>query len=172
MDVSDGRRVKPTAYVETSVVSYLTARPSRDVVIAAYQEITREWWRDAPDEFQLVASELVIAEAGAGDPDAASARLQALESVALVSATAEAETLARKLIDAGAVPHHAAADAAHIAVAVANGVNYLVTWNFRHIANAAMRTGIERVCRQAGYEPPVICPPNELLEADDANDPD
>ena len=164
--------MKPTAYVETSVVSYLTARPSRNIVIAAYQEITREWWRDAPDGFQLVASELVITEAGAGDPDAARARLEALESVTLIGATPEAETLTRKLIDAGAVPHHAAADAAHIAVAVANGVNYLVTWNFRHIANAAMRTRIERVCRQAGYDPPVICTPNELLETDGANDSD
>ena len=162
--------MKPTAYIETSVVSYLTARPSRDVVVAAYQEVTREWWRDAPDRFQLVASELVIAEAGAGDPDAARARLDALESISLVGFTAEAETLARNLLDTGAVPRRAAADAAHIAVAVANGVNYLVTWNFRHIANAAMRAGIEAVCRRAGFEPPVICAPNELLEADDGND--
>ena len=164
--------MKPTAYIETSVVSYLTARPSRDLVIAAYQEITREWWRDAANEFQLVASELVIAEAGAGDPDAAQARLQALESITLIDATAEAESLATRLLDMGAVPQQAAADAAHVAIAVANGVEYLVTWNFRHIANAAMRTRIERVCRQVGFEPPVICAPNELLETDDANDSD
>ena len=166
--------MRPTAYIETSVVSYLTARPSRDLVIAAYQEITREWWRDAASEFQLVASELVIAEAGAGDPNTAQARLQALESITLINATAEAESLATRLLDMGAVPQQAAADAAHIAIAiaVANGVEYLVTWNFRHIANAAMRGRIERVCPQAGFEPPVICAPNELLEIDDANDSD
>ena len=162
--------MKPTVYIETSVVSHLTARPSRDVVVAAYQEITRDWWRDAPDRFDLAASALVMAEAGAGDPDAARSRLAALEAVTLLDATADAENLARELLDFGAVPRRAAADAAHIAIAVTNGVDYLVTSNFRHIANAAMRLGIEHVCRRAGYEPPVICTPNELLETDHAND--
>ena len=159
--------MRPTAYIETSVVSYLTARPSRDVVIAAYQEITREWWRDAPDRFDLVASALVVAEARAGDPDAARIRLEALESVALLDATPDAENLANSLVGTGAVPRRAADDAAHIAIAVTNGVDFLVTWNFRHIANAAMRARIEQVCRQMGYEPPVICTPSELMEAND-----
>ena len=154
--------MKPAAYIETSVISYLAARPSRDVVVAAYQEVTREWWRDAPDRFDLVASELVVTESAAGDTDAARARLQVLESVTLVNVTDESEELTRLLLDLGAVPRQAAADAAHIAIAVTNGVDYLVTWNFRHIANATMRLQIERVCRQAGYEPPVICTPNEL----------
>ncbi len=162
----------PTAYVETSVVSYLTARPSRDVVTAAYQAVTRDWWRLAPDKFQLVASALVISEAGAGDPDAARARLEALESVTLLEATLEAERLAGTLLDSGAIPRRAAGDAAHIAVAAANGADYLVTWNFRHIANAAMRSQIERACRQAGFEPPVICTPNELMEAGHGDDAD
>ena len=164
--------MRPLAYIETSVVSYLTARPSRDVVIAAYQEITREWWRDAPDRFDLVASALVVAEARAGDPDAARIRLEALEAVTLLDATPDAENLANALVEAGAVPRQAADDAAHIAIAVTNGVDFLVTWNFRHIANAAMRARIERVCRGAGYEPPVICTPNELMEANDGNAPD
>ena len=155
---------KPIAYIETSVVSYLTARPSRDVVVAAYQEITREWWRDAADRFDLVASALVVAEAGAGDADAARTRLDVLETLTLLDATAEAEELARSLLDLGMVPRVAAEDATHIAIAVTNGVDFLVTWNFRHIANAAMRSGIEQACRRAGYSPPVICAPNELLE--------
>ena len=129
-----------TAYIETSVVSYLTARPSRDVVIAAYQEITREWWREASDRYDLVASALVVAEARAGDPDAARIRIEALEAVTLLDATPDAEILAHALVETGAVPRHAADDAAHIAIAVTNGVDFLVTWNFRHIANAAMRT--------------------------------
>ena len=141
--------MNPTAYIETSVVSYLTAWPSRDVVIAAYQQVTREWWRTAGYRFDLVASELVVAEAGAGDVDAAE--------------------LTQRLLDVGAVPHNAAEDAAHIAIAVTNGIDYLVTWNFRHIANAAMRSRIERVCRLAGYEPVVICTPNELMEPDHAD---
>ena len=135
---------KPTAYIETSVVSYLTARPSRDVVVAAYQEITREWWRDAADRFDLVASALVVAEAGAGDTNAARARLDVLETLILLDATAEAEELARSLLDLGTVPRVAAEDAAHIAIAVTNGVDFPVTWNFRHIANAVMRAGCPR----------------------------
>ena len=162
--------MSPTAYVETSVVSYLTARPSRDVVIAAYQSVTRDWWRLAADKFQLVASALVISKASAGDPDAARARLEALETVTLLDATTEAERLAQTLHDTGALPRRAAGDAVHIAVAAANGADYLVTWNFRHIANATMRWQIERACRQAGYEPPVICTPSELMEAGHGND--
>lgn len=164
--------MQPTAYIETSLISYLTARPSRDVVVAAYQEITRQWWQDAPERFDLVASELVVTEAGAGNADAARARLAMLESVTLLNTTKNSEALTRLLLDLGAVPHEAAADAAHIAIAVTNGVDYLVTWNFRHIANAAMRSRIELVCRQAGYEPSVICTPNELMETDRADDTD
>lgn len=96
----------------------------------------------------------------------------ALEGVSLVDATPDAEELARELLVLGALPRQAADDAAHIAIAVTNGVDYLVTWNFRHIANAAMRARIERVCRQSGYEPPVICTPNELMEADRADNAD
>ena len=158
--------MNPIAYIETSVLSYLTSRPSRDVVVTAYQQVTREWWRGAPDRFHLVASELVVAEASAGDEAVARARLAALEAVTLLDATEDAANLTQKLLDLGAVPRTAAEDAAHIAIAVTNGVHYLVTWNFRHIANAAMRSRIERVCRQSGYEPPIICTPNELMEPD------
>ena len=162
--------MKPIAYIETSVVSYLTARQSRDVVVAAYQEVTRQWWLTASARFELVASALVATESGAGDMHAARARLEILEAVTLLNVTENSEELTRLLLDHGAVPREAAADAAHIAISVANGVDYLVTWNFRHIANAAMRSRIELVCRQAGYEPPVICTPNELMETDHADD--
>jgi len=160
--------MKPTAYIETTVISYLTAWPSRDVVIAGHQQITREWWQTAADRFELVASQLVVDEASAGDPDAASERLAALNSVTLLDATDEALELARQLIEAGAIPEKAAEDAAHIAVAVTNGVEFMVTWNCRHIANASMRSRIESVCRNAGYEPAIICTPDELMEPNDA----
>ncbi|NOY42993.1 MAG: type II toxin-antitoxin system VapC family toxin [Planctomycetes bacterium] len=162
--------MNPKAYIETTVVSYLTARPSRDVVIAGYQQTTRDWWRNAADRFELVASELVINEAGAGDADAARDRLTALASVTLLDATEEAAELAQQLIESGAIPRKAAEDAAHIAIAVTNGVDYLVTWNCRHIANATTRFQIERVCRNAGYEPTIICTPAELMEPDDENE--
>ena len=105
--------MNPTAYIETSVVSYLTSGSFRDVVLTAYQQVTREWWRNARDRFDLVASELVIAEASAGDEDAARARLAALEAVTLLDATEDAANLTQKLLDLGAVPHAAAEDTAH-----------------------------------------------------------
>lgn len=162
--------MKPKVYIETSVVSYLTARPSRDVVVAGHQQTTNDWWQDAADRFELVASELVLNEAGAGDADAARDRLEALESVALLDATEEAAELAQKLVDFGAIPEKAAGDAGHIAIAVTNGVDYLVTWNFRHIANATIRSRIERACRNAGYEPTIICTPDELMEPENEKD--
>lgn len=162
--------MKPKAYIETTVISYLTAWPSRDVVIAGHQQITRDWWRTAADRFELVASELVLAEAGAGDPDAARDRLAALASVTLLDATEEALELATQLLDSGAIPKKAAEDASHIAIAVTNGVEYLVTWNCRHIANATMRSQIELACRNAGFEPAIICTPDELMEPENDNE--
>ena len=143
---------KPSVYVETSIVSYLTARPSRDLIIAAQQAMTREWWLDAPERFILVASELVLTEAAAGDTDAAGARLTALEVVTRLDTTEDAAALTRRLLELGAFPREAAADAAHVSVAATNRVDYLLTWNLRHIASAAARSRIERACRKAGYE--------------------
>lgn len=120
--------MRSVAYVEASVVSYLTSRPSRDVVIVARQQVTREWWRTAQERFHLTASELVIREARQGDPNAARARLTRLEGVTLLDATAGAERLARELVSSGVVPPTAPVDAAHIAIATANRVHYLVTW--------------------------------------------
>ena len=164
--------MKPIVYIETSVISYLIARPSRDVVVAAYQEVTREWWRMATGRFEVVASELVVTEAEAGDKDAARERLETLKAATLLNVTEEAEELTQLLLALGAVPRQAAADAAHIAIAATNGADYLITWNFRHIANAAMRSTIEQACRQAGYQPPVICTPSELMEVDHESDND
>ena len=159
--------MKPKVYVETTVVSYLAARPSRDVVIAAHQQVTRDWLEACVDRFELVASELVVQEASAGDPEAARERLDVLEAVTLLEASEEALTLARQLVQRGAVTKTSAEDALHIAIAATGGIDYLVTWNCRHIANAAMRSQIEETCRLAGYEPPIICTPEELLEAEE-----
>lgn len=161
---------KPSVYVETSIVSYLTARPSRDLIIAAQQTITRDWWRGATERFVLVASELVFTEAAAGDSEAARARLTALEVVTRLETTEDATALTRRLLELGAFPPAAAADAAHVGIAATNRVDYLLTWNLRHIANAAVRPRIERACRKAGHEPPVICTPIELMEEHDDGD--
>lgn len=156
--------MKPKIYIETSVVSYLTARPSRDLIIAANQQITQEWWQVRRSEFDLYVSQMVVQEASVGDPTAAEQRLQVLDETPLLELTEEAVTFAEKLVQEGALPPNAVEDALHIAVAALNGMDYLLTWNFKHLANATMRYRIEQVCRQMGYEPPIICTPQELLE--------
>jgi predicted nucleic acid-binding protein len=156
--------MKPKVYIETTVISYLTARPSRDVVVAGHQQTTREWWRTCRDRFDLVASQLVLGEAAAGDPEAARERLEVLGELNLLEVTLEASALARHLIESAAIPAKAAQDALHLGLAVTNGVGFLVTWNCRHLANAVLRTKIEETCRAAGYEPVVLCTPEELME--------
>ena len=158
--------MKPTAYVETTVPSYLTAWPSRDVVRAGEQQVTRDWW-ERRSEYELRVSSLVLLECGAGDSDAATLRLAALEGIPVLAQTPEAEELAATLLLEVPLPARAAADALHIAVAAVHGVSFLVTWNCTHIANASLRPRIETLCRRSGYEPPVICTPRELLGEED-----
>ena len=161
---------KPRVYVETSIVSYLTARPARDIVIAGRQQSTRDWWVTASSRFELVISQLVREEAGVGDPDAATARLAAFAPLARLAFPREALALAQRLVDAGAVPRRAAPDAAHVAIAAVHNVEFLATWNFRHIANATARRRIETVRRDSGIEPPVLCTPEELTETEEVDD--
>ena len=156
--------MKAKVYIETTVISYLTARPNRDVVIAGHKKITRDWWQTCRERFDVVASQLVVREASAGDSRAAQERLEKLATLTLLEVTEEAVSLAQELLSTGAVPEKAAEDALHLAIAVTNGVEYLLTWNCKHLANATMRTKIEDVCRAAGYEPVIICTPEELLE--------
>jgi len=151
-------------YIETSVISYLTSRPSRDLVVAGHQQLTQDWWERRSGDFHLVASELVLQEAGVGDEEAAKARLETLADIELLAVSEEAVALAATLVESGSVPKKAAEDALHIAVSVINGVDYLLTWNCKHLANATMRTSIETVCRGKGYEPSIICTPEELME--------
>ena len=156
--------MKAKVYIETTVISYLTVRPNRDVVIAGHQKITRDWWQTCRERFDVVASQLVVREASAGDSRAAQERLEKLAMLTLLEVTEEAVSLAQELLSTGAVPEKAAEDALHLAIAVTNGVEYLLTWNCKHLANATMRTKIEDVCRSVGYEPVIICTPEELLE--------
>ncbi len=157
---------KPKVYVETSVVSYLTALPSRDLVLAAHQQVTREWWTRR-ERFDLLVSDAVLVEAARGDGAAAARRLAALDGISVLSATEHAQALARQLLDAAAMPRKAAIDAAHVAIAAIHGVEFLLTWNCTHIANAVTRGKIEGVCRQAGFRPPIICTPLELPVEED-----
>lgn len=153
-----------SVYVETTIVSYLTARPSRDLVQRAHQQLTRRWWRTRRLQFDLYVSPPVIQEAAGGDPLRAQKRLAALKAIPVLDATPAAMQLAAALVGPGAIPEPAAMDAAHIAIATVHGLDYLLTWNCAHIANAAIRNSIESICRGAGYEPPILCTPEELME--------
>jgi hypothetical protein len=156
--------VKPRVYLETSVVSYLVGRLSRDVVVLANQELTREWWESRRVEYDLFISEVVIGEAAIGDADLARQRMTICEALPLLAVTNEAERLAPLLLKAAAMAPNAATDALHMAVAAVQGMDYLLSWNCTHIANATIRRAIDRQCRASGYEPPVICTPQELIQ--------
>jgi PIN domain-containing protein len=153
-----------SVYLETTIISYLSARPSRDVVTAAHQQITREWW-ERRNRFDLFVSELVVQEAGAGDAGASVRRLELLQGIPVLSLTRDALELARDLVNIGPLPEKALADALHISISVFSGMDFLVTWNCRHLANAVLRYRIEQICRTKGYNPPIICTPEELMEA-------
>lgn len=158
---------KPTVYLETTVIGYATSRASRDLLVAARQQITREWFASGAHAYQLFVSQIVVREASSGDEEAVRARVALLEGLPLLAVTDAVGSLAEKLVGKGAIPTKAAEDALHIAVAAVHGVDFLLTWNCKHIANAAMRQAIESVCRDADYEPPVICTPEELTNDDE-----
>lgn len=158
---------KESVYIETTVVSYLTAWLSRDLIRAAHQQITQEWWHHRRNDFELFVSAFVINEASAGDTEAAEKRLEALADIALLDVNLDVENLAKKLIAHKALPRKAVTDALHIAVAAVHGINYLLSWNCKHIANAEMQRAIEKVCEEQGYKCPKICTPEELLGGSD-----
>ena len=155
--------MRPRVYIETSIVSYLAARPSRDLVTAAHQQVTHAWWETRRSEFEILASQLVLDEAAAGDAEVARKRLAFPEGVPVLAVDQQVEELAVALIEGVRLPVRAGADAVHIAAAVRHEAHFLLTWNCAHIANARLRPHIERVCREHGYRVPVLCTPDELL---------
>jgi hypothetical protein len=154
---------KPSVYLETTIPSYLTAWRSRDLVTAARQQVTRDWWDTRREAFDLYVSPFVHREVRRGDAEAARLRLEALDGISELAIGEETVVLIDALISALGLPERAVTDAAHIAVAVTGGMDYLLTWNCTHIANASMRDTIERVCFDHGFDVPVICTPDELM---------
>ena len=156
-----------SVYIETTVVGNIAGRLHPDPDVASRQRLTREWWATAPGRYNLVTSQLAFDECGDGDPAAAAERLDVLTNVPLLDESAEAERLAELLIERGAVPASEPRDALHIATAAANGVQFIVTWNFKHILNPHVQFRIAETCREAGYIPPVICTPEQLKATED-----
>ncbi|MCX6591825.1 MAG: type II toxin-antitoxin system VapC family toxin [Acidobacteria bacterium] len=152
-----------SVYIETSVASYLTSRPSRDLVVAANQQLTLEWWNGHRHRFDLYVSEIILQEAGRGDQAAASKRLLALDGIEVLALNEQAREFARQFIERRLVPPTALEDAFHVAVATAQGMDFLLTWNCRHIANAEVMERLRKYCSEAGYGLPTLCTPNQLM---------
>ena len=124
----------PKIYLETTIISYLAARPSKDLITAAHQQVTRDWWQNRRRDFDLFSSQLVIQESSAGDAAVAQTRLQLLSDISLVQVNVDCVSLARALVERGPIPEKAAVDALHIAIATVHGMDYLLTWNCKHIS--------------------------------------
>jgi predicted nucleic acid-binding protein len=154
---------KSLIYIETSVISYLTARPSRAPQLLSWQRDTSAWWALRGKFFDPIISDVVLREARQGDPEPAARRLEALKGIEILPDTQEARALANRLLAAGGLPKQAEADALHLAVCAVNCIPLLVTWNFRHIANEHQWAVIKFVCEQAGHAFPVISNPTKLL---------
>lgn len=158
--------MKKRVYVETTIVSYLTARPSRDLMVAGHQEATRELWPELAARYETYVSALVYEEAGRGDPEQARMRLAAIEPFPMLDIDDEARTLAEEIIAGGGIPAEYPEDALHVAVAAVNGIDVVVTWNFAHLNNPFTRIMVRQIVEGVGYQCPEICSPEELLEVD------
>lgn len=154
--------VATSIYVESSIISYLTARPSRDVIVAARQAITVDWWEKHRHRYEVYISALVEQEIADGDEEAATARQLAVTDIPSVAITADAQSLAEILLQAKAIPANSVEDALHIAIAATQGADFLLTWNFKHINNAETKLLFVKAVESAGYACPILCSPEEL----------
>lgn len=152
-----------TIYIETSIIGYLTARSANDVIFQARQKLTQDWWNEQRDSYELFTSPLVFDEAGAGDPEAASERLAKLKEIPLLDLNEPVVSdLADLLLREHLLPEKARADAKHISIATVYGMDYLLTWNCKHIANATVLPHTYDILRDEGYQPPLIVTPQEF----------
>ena len=156
--------MKPRLYLETTIPSYLVARRSRDLRLAADQETTQQWWESERQGFSLFISTTVLEEVRRGDPAQAAARLAWLAGVPLLGDLPEATELAKRLLRDSIIPSVAADDATHVALAAAHRMDFLLTWNCKHINNHNIRTRIQRACESVGLACPDICTPAELMK--------
>jgi predicted nucleic acid-binding protein len=152
-----------TVYIETSILGYLTARPCRDLVVTANIEVTREWWDTRRSAFRLYSSQAVVKETSQGDTAIASQRIEIIRNLALLDLNQSVLDLAEQFLERSSLPAKADVDAIHIAVATVHGLDYLLTWNCKHIANAQIQRKLAEISLDFGYELPILCTPYELL---------
>ncbi len=156
--------IKPRVYIESTVVSYLVARPSNNPILASRQEASRQLWEDYADRFEFVISDIVSNEVQLGDANAAQRRLEIISPLTVLEVLPEADVLTYRLLDTGAVPRNSVTDAQHVAIATVHRVEYLVSWNHKHIVNEHKREHINHICQAAGFQPTIICTPTQLME--------
>jgi len=152
-----------SVYLETTFISYLVARPSRDLLVAGHQQATQDWWADRRTAFECFVSQVVIEEATVGDATEVQKRVAVIAGLPVLEVTEEAESLTQAILSIGVIPPRAVRDAAHIAVAAAHEIDYLLTWNCKHLANAQIMRRIALVCERLGQRMPIICTPEELM---------
>ena len=152
-----------SVYLETTFISYLVARPSRDVIVAGHQQTTLDWWENRRSQFECSVSQVVIDEASVGDPTEVQKRLAVIAVLPNLAITDEANALTQAIMAAGILPPHVIRDAAHVAVAAVHAVDYLLTWNCKHLANVQISRRIAVVCEKLGRKMPVLCTPEELM---------
>lgn len=156
--------MKPALYLETTIPSYLKAKQTKDIIQTARQLITLEWWNNRLDDFDIFISHIVLDEAGQGDPHASAKRMEAIEPFTLLEITEEVIELAEIIITDKIIPEKAIRDALHIAVATFHEMDFLLSWNCKHIANAGIVKRLRKTIEDEGLELPYICTPEELLE--------
>ena len=154
--------MKPIVYLESSVISYLTFRPNRDVIIAGRQAITLDWWENQRQRFELRISILVEEEISRGDSKDAQLRLETVDDIPSLTISDDATKVANLLLAKGVVPKGSEEDALYIGIAAAQGVDFLLTWNFKHINNAETKESVIKIVESCGYKCPQLCPPEEL----------
>lgn len=154
---------KPTLYIETTIPSYLVARPSRDIIVLAHQQLTKEWWDDYRHLYEMFISQIVLDEIKQGDPEMASKRIEILQEIPMLEINNEVENLAEKYFSSLKFPAKAMRDAFHLAYAVIYEINFLATWNCTHLANANVLFLLSKLNKEWGYETPIICTPEELM---------
>lgn len=152
-----------TVYIETSILGYLTARSTKNLILAANIEITKDWWDSRRSAFKLYVSQVVLDEVGRGDAEIATKRLEILNGLPLVELNQSVQSLSAQFLSRSSLPPKAADDAVHIAAATVHRLDYLLTWNCKHIANAQIQRKLSEISLDFGYQLPVICTPYELL---------
>ena len=155
---------KPKVYLESSVISFYANRRSKDLVVAAYQEISVDWWENELHKYQPYVSQFVVEEISRGDSRAAQNRMDAIKTFPLLELPEEVFDLAQRYLKEIQIPRKAQLDAFHISAAVVNGMGYILSWNFHHIANVFVKQKIQRINESLVVETPIICTPEELIE--------